>query len=73
MTTGRSLQLGLLIPTRGILLKGQPVLDPSLLFFMAQRAEEAGLDSVWVGDSLLAKPRLEPAGTVMVVLRKVPG
>jgi alkanesulfonate monooxygenase SsuD/methylene tetrahydromethanopterin reductase-like flavin-dependent oxidoreductase (luciferase family) len=27
---------------------------------MAQRAEESGLDSVWVGDSLTAKPRLEP-------------
>lgn len=27
---------------------------------MAQRAESAGLDSVWVGDSLTAKPRLEP-------------
>lgn len=27
---------------------------------MAERAEEAGLDSVWVGDSLTAKPRMEP-------------
>ena len=27
---------------------------------MAERVEAAGLDSVWVGDSLVAKPRLEP-------------
>ena len=31
---------------------------------MAQRVEEAGLDSVWVGDSLVAKPRLEPLATL---------
>jgi alkanesulfonate monooxygenase SsuD/methylene tetrahydromethanopterin reductase-like flavin-dependent oxidoreductase (luciferase family) len=31
---------------------------------MAQRVEAAGLDSVWVGDSLTAKPRLEPLATL---------
>ena len=31
---------------------------------MAQKVEEAGLDSVWVGDSLVAKPRLEPLATL---------
>ncbi len=34
---------------------------------MAEAAEEAGLDSVWVGDSLTAKPRLEPLTTLAAV------
>jgi len=34
---------------------------------MARRAEDAGLDSVWVGDSLIAKPRLEPLSTLAAV------
>ena len=34
---------------------------------MAEVAEEAGLDSVWVGDSLTAKPRLEPLTTLGAV------
>jgi alkanesulfonate monooxygenase SsuD/methylene tetrahydromethanopterin reductase-like flavin-dependent oxidoreductase (luciferase family) len=29
------------------------------LFTLAQKAEEADWDSVWVGDSIVAKPRLE--------------
>ena len=27
---------------------------------LAETVEEAGLDGVWVGDSLVAKPRMEP-------------
>ena len=34
---------------------------------LAQKTEEAGLDSVWVGDSLTAKPRLEPLTTLTAV------
>ncbi len=34
---------------------------------MARTAESAGLDSVWVGDSLTAKPRLEPLTTLTAV------
>ena len=34
---------------------------------MAEAAEGAGLDSVWVGDSLTAKPRLEPITTLAAV------
>jgi len=33
-------------------------------------AEEAGLDSVWVGDGLLSKPRLEPLATLAAVAMK---
>ncbi len=34
---------------------------------MARAVESAGLDSVWVGDSLTAKPRLEPLTTLAAV------
>ena len=52
-------KLGILLPTRGILLKPRPALDAQLLMRLARQVESAGLDSVWVGDSLTAKPRLE--------------
>ena len=74
MTSQRPLRIGLLLPTRGLLLQdegttsrqelGAPSAGTELLFSMARRAEEAGLDSIWVGDSLLAKPRLEPMSTL---------
>ena len=34
---------------------------------MAEAVEQAGLDSVWVGDSLTAKPRLEPLTTLAAI------
>lgn len=37
-----------------------PDYDLAALLNLAERAEELGLDSVWVGDSLLARPRYEP-------------
>ena len=57
-------KLGILLPTRGILLKPRPVLDAQLLMRLARQVESAGLDSVWVGDSLTAKPRLEAMATL---------
>ena len=53
-------KLGVLLPTRGILLRGEQPSNAERVFRMAASVEEAGLDSVWVGDSLVAKPRLEP-------------
>ena len=44
---------------------GPPSVEP--LLSMAAAAEQAGLDSVWVGDSLTAKPRLEPLTTLAAV------
>ncbi len=41
--------------------------DAGLIFEMARVAEEAGVDSLWVGDSLTAKPRLEPLTTLAAV------
>jgi alkanesulfonate monooxygenase SsuD/methylene tetrahydromethanopterin reductase-like flavin-dependent oxidoreductase (luciferase family) len=37
------------------------------LLGMAVDAEEAGYDSVWVGDSLLSKPRLDPLTTMAAI------
>ena len=53
-------KLGVLLPTRGLLMTGEAPRDAESILSMAERAEEAGLDSVWVGDSLTAKPRMEP-------------
>ena len=53
----------MLLPTRGPLLaarrSGRPV-DGQVALRLAEHAEAAGLDSVWVGDSMVSKPRLEP-------------
>ena len=61
------IKLGVLLPTRGFLLKEAVPTDAGLVIRLAQTAEEAGLDSVWVGDSLIAKPRLEPLTTLAAV------
>lgn len=57
MTTAR-VSVGVLLPTREAVMAGRPEAAP--LLEMAERAEAAGYDSVWVGDSLLARPRFEP-------------
>ncbi|HTO13162.1 MAG TPA: LLM class flavin-dependent oxidoreductase [Candidatus Binatia bacterium] len=53
-----SVQLGVLIPTREAIMSGRPETGP--LLTMAERAEAAGFDSVWIGDSITARPRHEP-------------
>jgi probable F420-dependent oxidoreductase len=52
------LKIGVLLPTRDAIASGRPEATP--LLEMARQAEAVGFDSVWVGDSLLARPRLEP-------------
>jgi alkanesulfonate monooxygenase SsuD/methylene tetrahydromethanopterin reductase-like flavin-dependent oxidoreductase (luciferase family) len=49
---------GLLLPSREVLLWAKG--DLASLVTTAVEAENAGYDSVWVGDSLLARPRGEP-------------
>lgn len=60
-------QLGLLLPSRETLLWGES--DFASLVASARTAEESGFDSVWVGDSLLARPRGEP----LVLLAAIAG
>ena len=51
-------EVGLLLPSREALLWADS--DLAFVIDAARRAEQAGYDSVWVGDSLLARPRGEP-------------
>src|SRR5215468_4765531 len=51
-------EFGVLIPTREAIMSGRPETGP--LITMAERAEAAGFDSVWIGDSITARPRHEP-------------
>ena len=53
-----SVQIGYLLPTRESIMEGRPEAGP--LLALAERAEALGYDSVWIGDSLLARPRHEP-------------
>ena len=56
-------EFGVLLPTREAVMSGRPETAPMLA--MAERAEAAGFDSVWIGDSLIAQaaPRAaHPAG-----------
>ena len=57
----------MLLPTRGLLLKENRPENADLILKMAQIADKADLDSVWVGDSLFAKPRLEPFTTLAAI------
>jgi probable F420-dependent oxidoreductase len=51
-------EFGVLIPTREVVMSGRPQTAP--LLAMAERAEAVGFDSVWIGDSITARPRHEP-------------
>lgn len=63
---------GYLLPTRGVVLSSD---DSSTLAAkvesdvvgLARRAEALGFSGVWVGDSVLAKPRLDPLSTLAAV------
>lgn len=56
---------GVLLPTREAVMSGRS--DPSLFFQLAQRAETLGFHSLWVGDSLTARPRIEALTTLAAV------
>jgi alkanesulfonate monooxygenase SsuD/methylene tetrahydromethanopterin reductase-like flavin-dependent oxidoreductase (luciferase family) len=54
----KSSATGLLLPSREALLWADG--DLKIVIDAGRRAEESGYDSLWVGDSLLARPRGEP-------------
>ena len=64
-----SIRIGYLLPTRERVMAGQP--QASSLLELAGRAERLGFDSVWVGDSLLARPRHEPLTLLAAVASRV--
>ena len=51
-------KVGVLLPTREAAITVEH--DARAMLDFARRAESLGFDSVWAGDSLLARPRLEP-------------
>ena len=59
---------GVLLPTRGVLVyagSNGPRVEQT--WQMAETAERAGYDSVWVGDSITSKPRMEPLTAMAAV------
>jgi alkanesulfonate monooxygenase SsuD/methylene tetrahydromethanopterin reductase-like flavin-dependent oxidoreductase (luciferase family) len=58
MNGGHAVKVGILLPTREAAILGQYSVRP--LLDLAQQVEDLGFDSVWAGDSLLARPRLDP-------------
>jgi len=64
-----SIRIGYLLPTRERVMAGQP--QAASLLELAERAEHLGFDSVWAGDSLLARPRHEPLTLLAAVAGRV--
>jgi alkanesulfonate monooxygenase SsuD/methylene tetrahydromethanopterin reductase-like flavin-dependent oxidoreductase (luciferase family) len=57
---------GFLLPTREIVMN-QEVPNFGQIVDLAEHAEALGFDSVWVGDSVLARPRFEALTTLASV------
>ena len=53
-----AVEFGALLPTREAIMSGRP--ETASLLAMAERAEAAGFEAVWIGDSITARPRHEP-------------
>lgn len=61
-----AVSFGLLLPTREVVMsQGAP--DFGQIIDLAEQAEALGFGSVWVGDSVLARPRLEALTTLAAV------
>ena len=63
-------KIGYLLPTREQIMQGRPETGP--LLDLAARAASLGFDSVWVGDSLTARPRHDPLTLLAAVAGRVP-
>lgn len=63
-------KIGYLLPTREQIMEGQH--DAASLLSLAARAEALGFDSIWVGDSVLARPRHDPLTLLAGVAGRVP-
>jgi len=62
---------GYLLPTRGLVQKGGKP-DFRTILNLAELADKSGFGSLWVGDSVLAKPRLDPMTTLAAVAAVCP-
>jgi alkanesulfonate monooxygenase SsuD/methylene tetrahydromethanopterin reductase-like flavin-dependent oxidoreductase (luciferase family) len=63
-------RIGYLLPTREQIMQGAPRAAP--LLELAARAGALGFDSIWVGDSLTARPRHEPFTLLSAVAARLP-
>jgi alkanesulfonate monooxygenase SsuD/methylene tetrahydromethanopterin reductase-like flavin-dependent oxidoreductase (luciferase family) len=64
-------KIGYLLPTREQIMQGRPETGP--LLDLASQAADLGFDSIWVGDSLTARPRHDPMTLLAAVTGRVPG
>ena len=62
-----ALERGYLLPTREHIRSGKN--ETASLLGLAERAEHMGLDGIWIGDSLTARPRHEPRAMLAAVER----
>ncbi|HEX5528415.1 MAG TPA: LLM class flavin-dependent oxidoreductase [Methylomirabilota bacterium] len=58
------MNIGILIPTRGAVMESARRPPVEACWAMARHADRAGYDAVWVGDSVVAKPRLDALTTL---------
>lgn len=63
---------GYLLPTRSAAFSSRDTMEltarsRSEVLDLAKRAESSGLDSVWAGDSIIAKPRPDPLATLAAI------
>ena len=63
-------KFGYLLPTREQVMEGRPEAAP--LLALASRAEALGYDSIWVGDSVTARPRHDPMTLLAAVAARAP-
>ena len=63
-------KVGYVLPTREYIMTGRPEAAP--LLDLAAKAEELGFDSVWVGDSLVARPRHEALTLLAAIAIRAP-
>lgn len=63
-------RIGYLLPTREQIMEGRHEARP--LLDLAARAEGLGFDSIWIGDSLIARPRHDPLTLLAAVAARVP-
>jgi alkanesulfonate monooxygenase SsuD/methylene tetrahydromethanopterin reductase-like flavin-dependent oxidoreductase (luciferase family) len=64
--TPEPVRFGIVLPTRDFIVRNRMEECPRI-FELADQVEALGYDSVWVGDSLLARPRLEVLTTLAYV------
>lgn len=64
-------QIGYLLPTREQIMEGRPETGP--LLRLAETARDQGFNSIWIGDSLTARPRHDPLTLLAAVAGRVPG